>query len=58
MGTSVDNPKDIDGVKNRFPHVLAVKVKWQNTKYQTALSLKANLLVNQLHWHLRFGKLG
>jgi phosphoglycolate phosphatase-like HAD superfamily hydrolase len=53
-----DNPRDIDGVKDRFPHVVAVEVKRQNTKYQTALSLKANFSVNQLHWPLRFGKLG
>lgn len=53
-----DNPKDIDGVKDRFPHVVAVEVKRPNTKYQTALSSKANLLVNQLYWPLRFGEVG
>lgn len=48
-----DNPKNIDEVKTRFPEVLGVEVKRPNSKYQTVLSGKADLVVDQLDWPLR-----
>ncbi len=53
-----DNPKNIDEVKTRFPRILAVEVKRPNSKYQTVLSAKADLVVSQLIWPLRLRELG
>lgn len=63
MGTSPiiildDNPKNIDEVKTRFPEALVVEVKRQNSKYQTVLSTKADLVVGQLDWPLRLQESG
>lgn len=53
-----DNPKNIDEVKTRFPETLVVEVKRQNSKYQTVLSVKADLVVGQLDWPLRLHESG
>ncbi|KKR08484.1 MAG: hypothetical protein UT32_C0001G0004 [Parcubacteria group bacterium GW2011_GWC2_39_14] len=53
-----DNPKNIDEVKTRFPEALVVEVKRPNTKYQTVLSNKADLIVSRLDWPLGLRKPG
>ncbi len=53
-----DNPKNIDEVKTRFPEVPVVEVKRPNSKYQTVLSKKADLVVDRLDWPLRLRKSG
>lgn len=53
-----DNPNNIDEVKMRFPEVLAVEVKRQDSKYQTVLSTQADLVVGQLEWPIRLYKKG
>lgn len=50
-----DNPKNIDGVKEKFPQVSAVEVKREGTKYQSAHSLHADLVVHQLRWPFGLG---
>lgn len=51
-----DNPRDIDGIKNRFPHVTAVEVKRPNTKYHDVLSSTADIVVDRLSWPLRLSR--
>ena len=51
-----DNPKNIDEVKAKFPEVSVVEVKRSNSKYQTVLSTKADLVISQLDWPLRLRK--
>ena len=47
-----DNPKNIDGVKSRFPAVMVVEVKRPGTKYFNAHSSKADVVVDHLSWPL------
>jgi len=47
-----DNPRDIDGVKSRFPTVTVVEVKRPGTKYYNVHSSKADAVVDHLGWPL------